>query len=364
MLDLYDLERRLRSASRDLRDAEERAGEAYRYAVANPADPKAVDAYHDTRRRARAELQKYKDAQARLDGADGDVARWEGRANRARKEANRTKFWTEPRGFGVACAIEVVVLGLVSFVVLALKVPVLIWAVAFLVVAMGAASLTYFLLSARKRMIQPELDELEGECEEAERSAEECRQEQQAAAKYFSWARGLWERADRELQDMGRRVRPVVAYDEATDDLNEAREWYELARKRYEEAQAGRRLQLLRCEWEYFKDREFELFIRDVFECLGYRTELTPKTGDQGIDVIAEKGGVRWGIQCKGYSNPLGNKPVQEAVAGIRFYKCDRCMVITTSRFTSGGCALAEANDCVLVEGRDIPCLIKGDLGI
>jgi HJR/Mrr/RecB family endonuclease len=122
------------------------------------------------------------------------------------------------------------------------------------------------------------------------------------------------------------------------------------------------RLKLLRCDWRYFKDREFEVFIREVFECLGYRTELTAKTGDQGIDVIAEKSGVRWGIQCKGNSNPLGNKPVQEAVAGLKFYQCDRCMVITTSWFTSGGIALARVNDCFLVKGRDIPRLIKGEL--
>ena len=43
---------------------------------------------------------------------------------------------------------------------------------------------------------------------------------------------------------------------------------------------------------------------------------MTNATGDLGLDVIAEKQGLRYGIQCKYYSYPVGNIAVQVAYAG------------------------------------------------
>lgn len=47
----------------------------------------------------------------------------------------------------------------------------------------------------------------------------------------------------------------------------------------------------------------------------GWTTRLTPATGDQGADVVAEKEGIRMVVQCKLYSQPVGNKAVQEVFA-------------------------------------------------
>lgn len=94
--------------------------------------------------------------------------------------------------------------------------------------------------------------------------------------------------------------------------------------------------------------KEFEKFIADYFTQKGYRTEMTKETGDQGIDVIAEKGSTRIGIQAKCYSGNVGNAAIQEAVAGKAFYKLDKVMVITNSCFTQSATELAQANDVVL----------------
>ena len=49
-----------------------------------------------------------------------------------------------------------------------------------------------------------------------------------------------------------------------------------------------------------------------------------------------------YGIQCKYYSYPVGNKAVQEAYAGANFYDCDKAMVMTNLTFTRSATELAQ----------------------
>lgn len=80
---------------------------------------------------------------------------------------------------------------------------------------------------------------------------------------------------------------------------------------------------------------------------------VTEGSGDQGVDVLAEKGGVKYAIQCKCYSNDLSNKPVQEVNAGKMFYGCHVGVVMTNSHFTAGAKELAKATG-VLLWDRDV----------
>ncbi len=65
---------------------------------------------------------------------------------------------------------------------------------------------------------------------------------------------------------------------------------------------------------------EFEEFIALLFKKIGYSSQVTKQSGDQGLDVIAIKNGSKIGIQAKCYSNTVGNAAIQEAVAGKSFY--------------------------------------------
>ena len=93
---------------------------------------------------------------------------------------------------------------------------------------------------------------------------------------------------------------------------------------------------------------EFENFVCSIFEKMGYTPKITPITGDQGIDVIAEKNGKKIGVQCKRYADKITNKAIQETVSGKAYYGLDKIMVITNSRFTQSAKDLANANDVVL----------------
>lgn len=80
---------------------------------------------------------------------------------------------------------------------------------------------------------------------------------------------------------------------------------------------------------------EYEEECADDLRLMGYtNVETTPKSGDQGIDIIAWKDGLKYGIQCKHYQGSVGNKAVQEAHSGAQYYDCDVAVVMTNSTFT------------------------------
>ncbi|RUL51918.1 restriction endonuclease [Lysinibacillus antri] len=93
---------------------------------------------------------------------------------------------------------------------------------------------------------------------------------------------------------------------------------------------------------------EFENFINDLFKKMGYDSEVTKASGDQGIDIITKKNGKSFGIQAKCYSNVVSNKAVQEVVAGLNYYKLDQGIVITNNKFTKSAEDLARANNILL----------------
>ncbi len=98
---------------------------------------------------------------------------------------------------------------------------------------------------------------------------------------------------------------------------------------------------------------QFEEFCADILRGNGYQNvELTPTTGDHGIDIIARKDGVKYAIQCKRYSKPVGNKAIQEAYSGKTIYNADVAVVMTNTEFTSQ--AIQDATKLnVLLWGRD-----------
>ncbi len=88
---------------------------------------------------------------------------------------------------------------------------------------------------------------------------------------------------------------------------------------------------------------EFESYCCKVLAANNYSNiEQTKLSGDDGIDIIAEKEGIRYGFQCKCYSSPVGIKAVQEAFTGAKMYNCDVAVVITNNRFTQQAIHAAE----------------------
>lgn len=103
-----------------------------------------------------------------------------------------------------------------------------------------------------------------------------------------------------------------------------------------------RKPNLDRIDLDHMSWSDFEQLVGRVFEARGYKVTYTKRSADQGLDVIAESKAQRVGIQCKRYSGSVGNDAVMAAIAGSKFYQCNRTMVVCTSTFTRAAIELAD----------------------
>ncbi len=99
---------------------------------------------------------------------------------------------------------------------------------------------------------------------------------------------------------------------------------------------------------------QFEKLIAKLFSFLGYNTNITSFSSDQGVDIIAKNDIITIAIQAKCYnSGAVGNHAIMEVVGGMKFYGADKAMVVTNSTFTRSAIELAKTNG-VILWGRDI----------
>ncbi|QLY82286.1 restriction endonuclease [Clostridium intestinale] len=104
---------------------------------------------------------------------------------------------------------------------------------------------------------------------------------------------------------------------------------------------------------------EFEEFLQVAFKNMGYKTMLTPITGDYGADLLVKKNGVKTVIQAKRWKSTVGVEAVQQVVASMRYYKATDAMVITNNYYSQNAINLAKANNVRLWDRGDVIKLIK-----
>lgn len=95
---------------------------------------------------------------------------------------------------------------------------------------------------------------------------------------------------------------------------------------------------------------DFEIYVANLLKQQGYSNVSLTEQYDYGVDIIATRDGLCWGIQVKRYSGLVKAEAVRQVVTGLRVYGCDRAMVITNSFFSRVAVQLADSNDCVLVD--------------
>lgn len=114
-------------------------------------------------------------------------------------------------------------------------------------------------------------------------------------------------------------------------------------------------LQDIHAASEIMNGYEFESYCGELLKRNGFENvDITPKSGDQGVDILATKDGIKYAFQCKHYASPLGNTPIQEVHAGKQYYNCHVGVVMTNSSFTSSAITLAEATGVLLWDGKKL----------
>ncbi len=97
----------------------------------------------------------------------------------------------------------------------------------------------------------------------------------------------------------------------------------------------------------------FEKFCARLLEKRDFEeVQVTSSSGDFGIDILAEKEGVTYAIQCKCYTEPVGVAAIQQACAGREYYDRMVGAVMTNQYFTEP--AKKAAKKCkILLWDRD-----------
>lgn len=97
--------------------------------------------------------------------------------------------------------------------------------------------------------------------------------------------------------------------------------------------------------------KKYEYKVAGYLRRRGFRkVRVTKASNDYGVDVIAYKRRQKYAVQCKYYSKPVGVHAVQQVVGGMRYYDCDRAIVVTNNSFTRQAYELAEKNDVILID--------------
>ena len=116
-----------------------------------------------------------------------------------------------------------------------------------------------------------------------------------------------------------------------------------------EESHMNDRISLYNNQYDYMEGYDFEYFCAELLKKNGFSdVKVTQGSGDQGIDILANKDGIKYGIQCKCYSSDIGNKAVQEVFSGKTFYNCHVGVVLTNRYFTASARELAKKNGILL----------------
>jgi restriction system protein len=108
---------------------------------------------------------------------------------------------------------------------------------------------------------------------------------------------------------------------------------------------------------------EFEELVATLFNKMGYETEVTSKTGDFGIDIVAKNEKDIIAIQTKKYAkgNNVGNRDVQRLLGAMQLsqIKANKSILITTSDFTFQAMEQAKEAPIELWDGSYVSSLLR-----
>lgn len=81
---------------------------------------------------------------------------------------------------------------------------------------------------------------------------------------------------------------------------------------------------------------DFEYFCAQLLEKQGFiEVEVTRGSGDFGVDILAEKDGVTYAVQCKRYNGPVGVEAILRTYGGRAYYERMVGAVMTNQYFTA-----------------------------
>ena len=130
----------------------------------------------------------------------------------------------------------------------------------------------------------------------------------------------------------------------------------ERARQAAEQAERRKRIDY----WRSMRDIQFERELATLYRHLGYQVQLTPKSGDDGVDLILTKDGQSTVVQCKGQKDRATPKMVRELLGSRVDRGADHAVLACTAGFTQGVVRFAKRNNINLISAKEIARMAEG----
>ena len=105
--------------------------------------------------------------------------------------------------------------------------------------------------------------------------------------------------------------------------------------------------------------REFETFMVELFEKLGYSTTITNRSKDHGCDMMLQQGEHRIAVQAKRSESELNFTSVQRALDSLKKYRGQLAIVVTNNKFISSAKQLAKIKNVALIDRKKLLDLIE-----
>lgn len=105
--------------------------------------------------------------------------------------------------------------------------------------------------------------------------------------------------------------------------------------------------------------REFELFIIDLFEKLGYSSTVTNRSKDNGFSILLKQGEYIIAVQAKRSESELSFTSVQRALDSLKKYTAQFAIVVTNNKFLSSAKQLAKIKSVSLIDRKKLLDLIE-----
>jgi hypothetical protein len=109
--------------------------------------------------------------------------------------------------------------------------------------------------------------------------------------------------------------------------------------RRYTDAVVAFRIWLDRSRrdwWLRLSGLKFEIELARLLRALGWEATPTRASGDGGIDIVGQRDGVKFIVQCKNHKSPVGPAVVRELYGALLASDASHAILASTSGFTKG----------------------------
>lgn len=126
----------------------------------------------------------------------------------------------------------------------------------------------------------------------------------------------------------------------------------------------ARRADLKLAQLGTLNPEQFEEFVAEVFEALGYEVERVGGTGDEGADLRVGRAGLRGVVQCKYHKRGVvGSPELQKFLGTIHHTSSHKGFFVTTRTFTLAAERFVADHPIELIDGPRLVELVQQALG-